>query len=218
MKKAIIVVYGKDRTGIIYNVTKILFENNINVLDIKQTIVDGYFNMMTISDVTKTKTLNKVKKSLEEYGKKVSLNIKSYAQLQNRHDNFNRNDDAYYQTHTGTVNIPKNSKFKDLREYLPEDFEWIIDRKRLILETELQHHCVWSYADKISRDQCAIYSYLDRVGDYSDKPRRYTIEFGYEPKQKKYQVIQVQGRYDRVNSNNMREYIQNILDDCQKTG
>ncbi len=75
MKKAIIVVYGKDRTGIIYNVTKILFENNINVLDIKQTIVDGYFNMMTIADVTKTKTLNKVKKSLEEYGKKVSLNI-----------------------------------------------------------------------------------------------------------------------------------------------
>ena len=75
MKKAIIVVYGKDRTGIIYNVTKILYENNINVLDIKQTIVDGYFNMMTIADVTKSKTLNKVKKSLEEYGKKVSLNI-----------------------------------------------------------------------------------------------------------------------------------------------
>ena len=75
MKKAIIVVYGKDRTGIIYNVTKILFENDINVLDIKQTIVDGYFNMMTIADVTKSKTLNKVKEALEKYGKKSSLNI-----------------------------------------------------------------------------------------------------------------------------------------------
>lgn len=75
MKKAIIVVYGKDRTGIIYNVTKILFDNNINVLDIKQTIVDGYFNMMTIADVSKSKTLNKVKKTLEEYGKKASLSI-----------------------------------------------------------------------------------------------------------------------------------------------
>ena len=75
MKKALIVVYGKDRTGIIYNVTKILFDNNINVLDIKQTIVDGYFNMMTIADVTKSKTLNKVKKALEEYGKKSSLSI-----------------------------------------------------------------------------------------------------------------------------------------------
>jgi ACT domain-containing protein len=75
MKKALIVVYGKDRTGIIYNVTKILFDNNINVLDIKQTIVDGYFNMMTIADVSKSKTLNKVKKALEEYGKKSSLSI-----------------------------------------------------------------------------------------------------------------------------------------------
>lgn len=75
MKKAIIVVYGKDKTGIIYNVTKILYENNANVLDIKQTIVDGYFNMMTITDVSKVKTMNKIKSSLENYGKKNSLNI-----------------------------------------------------------------------------------------------------------------------------------------------
>ena len=75
MKKAIIVVYGKDRTGIIYNVTKILYENNINVLDIKQTIVDGYFNMMTIADITKSKSVGKVKVALEEYGKKTNLNI-----------------------------------------------------------------------------------------------------------------------------------------------
>jgi ACT domain-containing protein len=75
MKKAIIVVYGKDRAGIIYNVTKILFENSANVLDIKQTIVDGYFNMMTIADVAKTKSMNKVKKSLDEYAKKANLNI-----------------------------------------------------------------------------------------------------------------------------------------------
>ena len=75
MKKAIIVVYGKDRTGIIYNVTKILFENNANVLDIKQTIVDGYFNMMTIADVAKAKSLSKIKEALDAYAKKSSLNI-----------------------------------------------------------------------------------------------------------------------------------------------
>lgn len=75
MKKAIIVVYGKDRTGIIYNVTKILFENNANVLDIKQTIVDGYFNMMTIADVAKAKSLAKIKEALDAYAKKSSLNI-----------------------------------------------------------------------------------------------------------------------------------------------
>ena len=75
MKKAIIVVYGKDRTGIIYNVTNILFENNANVLDIKQTIVDGYFNMMTIADVAKAKSLAKIKEALDAYAKKSSLNI-----------------------------------------------------------------------------------------------------------------------------------------------
>ena len=75
MKKAIIVVYGKDRTGIIYNVTKILYENNANVLDIKQTIVDGYFNMMTIADVAKAKSLAKIKDALDSYAKRSSLNI-----------------------------------------------------------------------------------------------------------------------------------------------
>ena len=75
MKKAIVVVYGKDRMGIIYNVTKILFENKINVLDIKQTIVDGYFNMMTVVDVSKAKSLSKAKEAIADYGKKNSLNI-----------------------------------------------------------------------------------------------------------------------------------------------
>lgn len=75
MKKAIIVVYGKDRTGIVYNVTKILYENNVNILNIKQTIADGYFNMMCIVDVTNAKPLIKVKEQLELYGKKSSINI-----------------------------------------------------------------------------------------------------------------------------------------------
>ena len=75
MKKAIIVVYGKDRTGIVYNVTKILYENNINILNIKQTIADGYFNMMCIADVTHVKSLSKIKDALEEHGAKSGLNI-----------------------------------------------------------------------------------------------------------------------------------------------
>ena len=75
MKKVIIVVYGKDRAGIIYNVTKILYENSMNVLDIKQTIVGGYFNMMTVVDCSKTKVLSKVKEELDEYAKKSNLSI-----------------------------------------------------------------------------------------------------------------------------------------------
>ena len=74
-KKAIIVVYGSDRTGIIYNVTKILYEHNINVLDIKQTVVAGYFSMMAIVDITDVKNMKLVKSKLDEYSEKSGLNI-----------------------------------------------------------------------------------------------------------------------------------------------
>lgn len=52
MKKAIITVVGKDSVGIIAGVCTFLAENKINILDISQTIVNGYFNMMMVVDVT----------------------------------------------------------------------------------------------------------------------------------------------------------------------
>ena len=52
MKRAIITVVGKDTIGIIAGVCTYLAENKINILDISQTIVEGYFNMMMIIDVT----------------------------------------------------------------------------------------------------------------------------------------------------------------------
>lgn len=51
MKKAIITVIGQDRVGIIAKVCTYLAETQVNVLDISQTIVSGYFNMMMIVDV-----------------------------------------------------------------------------------------------------------------------------------------------------------------------
>ena len=50
MKRAIITVVGKDTIGIIAGVCTYLAENKINILDISQTIVEGYFNMMMIID------------------------------------------------------------------------------------------------------------------------------------------------------------------------
>lgn len=50
MKKTIITVVGKDNVGIIAKVCTYLAENQINILDISQTIVDGFFNMMMIVD------------------------------------------------------------------------------------------------------------------------------------------------------------------------
>jgi ACT domain-containing protein len=52
MKKAIITVVGKDTVGIIAAICTYLSEQGINILDISQTIVDGYFNMMMVADVT----------------------------------------------------------------------------------------------------------------------------------------------------------------------
>ncbi|MCI9219056.1 MAG: ACT domain-containing protein [Lachnospiraceae bacterium] len=54
MKRIIITVVGKDTIGIIAKVCTYLAENEINILDISQTIVQGYFNMMMIVDTSKT--------------------------------------------------------------------------------------------------------------------------------------------------------------------
>lgn len=55
--KTIITVVGKDTVGIIAKVCTYLSENGVNVLDISQTIVSGYFNMMMIVDMTKAAKL-----------------------------------------------------------------------------------------------------------------------------------------------------------------
>ena len=55
MKKTIITVVGKDTVGIIARVCTYLADNQINILDISQTIVQGFFNMMMIVDMNLTK-------------------------------------------------------------------------------------------------------------------------------------------------------------------
>ena len=56
MKKAIITVVGKDAVGIIAKICAYLADERVNVLDISQTIVQGYFNMMMIVDYEQTAT------------------------------------------------------------------------------------------------------------------------------------------------------------------
>ena len=48
MKKAVITVVGKDTVGILAKTCTYLAENGINILDISQTVVQDYFNMMMI--------------------------------------------------------------------------------------------------------------------------------------------------------------------------
>ena len=52
MDKVIITVVGKDTVGIIAKVCTYLADNQVNILDITQTILDGYFNMMMITDAS----------------------------------------------------------------------------------------------------------------------------------------------------------------------
>ena len=52
MNKVIITVVGKDTVGIIAKVCTYLSESGVNVLDISQTIVSGFFNMMMIVDMS----------------------------------------------------------------------------------------------------------------------------------------------------------------------
>ncbi len=76
MKKCVITVVGKDTVGIIAKVCTYLAETGINILDISQTIIDGYFNMVTIVDVSgATKEFREYSDELEVVGKEIGVII-----------------------------------------------------------------------------------------------------------------------------------------------
>ncbi len=77
MKKTIITVIGKDTVGIIAKVCTYLADTNINILDISQTIVQDYFNMMMIVDMNNaTKTFGDVQAELDKLGEEIGVAIK----------------------------------------------------------------------------------------------------------------------------------------------
>ena len=77
MKKSIITVVGKDTVGIAAKVCTYLAENNINILDISQTIVQGYFNMMMIVDMNEAKEeFREVSEELNKIGEEIGVTIR----------------------------------------------------------------------------------------------------------------------------------------------
>ncbi len=77
MKKTIITVVGKDTVGIIAKVCTYLAENQVNILDISQTIVQGYFNMMMIVDANQSeKKFADISEDLEKLGENIGVQIK----------------------------------------------------------------------------------------------------------------------------------------------
>mgnify|MGYP000520724345 CR=1 FL=1 len=76
MKKCIITVVGKDNVGIIAKVTAYIADTNMNVLNISQTIVNGYFNMIAIVDATDmNKDMVTVAAELEKLGNEIGVSI-----------------------------------------------------------------------------------------------------------------------------------------------
>ena len=75
--KGIITVVGKDKVGIIAKVCTLLSDANVNILDISQTILQGYFNMMMIVNLeANTMSFDELVDSLNELGKALEVDIR----------------------------------------------------------------------------------------------------------------------------------------------
>jgi ACT domain-containing protein len=75
--KGIITVVGKDKVGIIAKVCTLLSEKSVNILDISQTIVQGYFNMMMVVDLSQNAIeFNQLVDELEALGKSLEVDIR----------------------------------------------------------------------------------------------------------------------------------------------
>ena len=76
MQKGIITVVGKDQVGIIAKVCSFLAEKQVNILDISQTIIQGYFNMMMIVELSSiTEEFGTICEDLDKLGEEIGVNI-----------------------------------------------------------------------------------------------------------------------------------------------
>ena len=62
--KLVVTVVGQDRVGIIAGVTRVLADNEVNVVSINQTILDGIFNMIMMCEVSDSADLSGIQKAL----------------------------------------------------------------------------------------------------------------------------------------------------------
>ena len=75
--KAVVTVIGFDRKGIIARVSSVLYEAGINILEISQTIVDGFFNMVMIVDLSEPAcSFDELQDNLNRLGTEVGVQIR----------------------------------------------------------------------------------------------------------------------------------------------
>ena len=77
MERAVITVLGHDKVGIIANICTYLAGANINILDISQTILQGFFSMMMVVDVSgRNRSFDDLINELNELGEGIGMQIK----------------------------------------------------------------------------------------------------------------------------------------------
>ncbi len=75
--KAVVTVLGFDRKGIIAHVSTVLFQRGVNILDISQTVLDGYFNMVMMVDISEpTCSFTQLADDLNALGEQQGLQIR----------------------------------------------------------------------------------------------------------------------------------------------
>ena len=77
--KLVVTIVGKDRVGIIATVSSVLAENNVNILNINQNIMEGFFNMVMIAEMSEDSKmkLSELQKVLKDKGEEMGLDIKA---------------------------------------------------------------------------------------------------------------------------------------------
>ena len=131
--------------------------------------------------------------------RKINLCFTSGKKLKEAHDDMQV---IILSKYTPKIKIKRNSKFNNLKKLLPDDFEQIKTKKRIIEEGVKMHHCVASYASLVNSDTCAIYSLV-----YEDN--RYTIEF--RSNKKGYFVRQLHGVCDSDAPKEVWNYVNSFI-------
>lgn len=74
--RAVVTVMGKDRSGIIAKISGVLYEYNVNVLDIRQNVMEDIFAMTMLVDLTKCSVeLSELSKIMEETGRTIAVKV-----------------------------------------------------------------------------------------------------------------------------------------------
>lgn len=179
-----------------YDAIDTLKDLNTNSLDVNTffaaIIYDNLKNKDTYpyeQDSLKMLIMDYIRNS-QRLHKKIKLTFQSWKKVEEAHDDIGL---ECTMKRTPVIKIPAKSKFAKLRKMLPDSYEWIKTRKRIVEEGYTQHHCVATYADDVNKDRCAIYSMID---EESPERNRYTIEIRFSSKLGRYYIKQIQGKFN----------------------